>query len=90
MNKTIVNVKTDPKVKKDAQKIASRLGLSLSGVVNVYLRQFVRTQTLFISLGEPEPSLFLEGILKKAKKERQEKKHYSFKTTQEAIDFLDK
>ncbi len=40
--KTILNVKTEVAVKRDAQKLAYELGLSLSTVVNAYLRQFIR------------------------------------------------
>lgn len=53
--KTAIIVKTEPKIKADAKKIAANMGLSLSGVINVYLRQFVKTQTLYISLRDISP-----------------------------------
>jgi addiction module RelB/DinJ family antitoxin len=34
MNTAIINIKTDAKVKKEAQAVASDLGLTLSGAIN--------------------------------------------------------
>lgn len=48
--KTVINVKTDKEVKKDAQKIAGDLGLSLSAIVNAYLKQFVRNKEVYFSM----------------------------------------
>jgi len=50
--KTIaINIKTDPKVKKQAQKLAEELGLSLSAVVTGLLKQFIRTKEFSVSTG---------------------------------------
>lgn len=48
--KTVINIKTDKDVKKDAQKIASNLGFSLSAIVNAYLKQFVRNKEVYFSM----------------------------------------
>lgn len=48
--KTVINIKTDKEVKKDAQKIASNLGFSLSAIVNAYLKQFVRNKEVYFSM----------------------------------------
>ncbi len=47
--KTVLNVKTDVEVKQEAQKLAYNLGLSLSAVVNAYLRQFIRDKEVTFS-----------------------------------------
>ncbi|MEK7635599.1 MAG: DUF6364 family protein [Patescibacteria group bacterium] len=47
--KTVINVKTDEDVKKEAKKIAADLGLSLSAIVNAYLKQFVRNKEVYFS-----------------------------------------
>ncbi|MBI4118716.1 MAG: type II toxin-antitoxin system RelB/DinJ family antitoxin, partial [Parcubacteria group bacterium] len=44
--KTVINIKTDKDVKKNAQGVAEELGLSLSAVINAYLRQFVRNKEI--------------------------------------------
>ena len=41
MTKTVLNVKTDIKVKKAAQKLAKEMGIPLSTIVNAHLKQFV-------------------------------------------------
>lgn len=41
MNKVaVINLKTDPKLKKEAQELADTLGISLSQVLNAALRRF--------------------------------------------------
>jgi len=44
----IINFKTDADVKKEAQKIAKEMGISLSAVLNMYLKKFVREKKLDI------------------------------------------
>ncbi len=47
---TIVNFKTDEKIKKEAQEIAKEMGISLSAVLNMFLTQFIRDKELNIKL----------------------------------------
>jgi antitoxin component of RelBE/YafQ-DinJ toxin-antitoxin module len=49
MNSTVINVKTDPKLKMQAQKLASQMGVSLSAVINAGLKKFVSDQELNLS-----------------------------------------
>ncbi len=49
---TIVNFKTDEKIKKEAQKIAKEMGVSLSAILNMFMAQFVRDRKLNIDLNE--------------------------------------
>ncbi len=44
----VINFKTDPKIKKEAQKIAKEMGISLSAILNMYLRKIVREKKLDI------------------------------------------
>lgn len=60
-----INIKTNPDVKIQAQMIAKQMGLSLSGVINAMLRQFVRTKSLYLSLTQEEPNLMLKEIIAK-------------------------
>jgi addiction module RelB/DinJ family antitoxin len=90
MNSTVINIKTDPKVKKEAKKIASELGLTLSGTINGFLKQFIRNKSIFFTLDESRPSDYLLSSIEESKKERKQKRHYSFKNNEEAVKFLDK
>lgn len=60
--KTLINIKTDREVKISAQKLAKELGLSLSAVINAYLKQFVRSQAVDFSVA-PQMSPELEKLL---------------------------
>ena len=60
--KTVINIKTNREIKESAQKTAKELGLSLSAVINAYLRQFVRNKEVHFSIA-PKMSSELESIL---------------------------
>lgn len=63
--KTVINIKTDKEVKQNAQKVAEELGLSLSTVINAYLKQFVRSKEVHFSAAShmtPELEKSLEPI----------------------------
>ena len=87
--KTVINIKTDKETKKKAQELAEELGVPLSTVINVYLRQFIRTREFSFSLAysmSPE----LEKIIAEAEKDIAEEKNLSptFKNANEAISWL--
>lgn len=67
--KTVISVKIDKDVKASAQEIARSTGLTLSGLVNAYLRQVVATRR--IEFYAPEPMTpKLERLISKAEVER--------------------
>lgn len=49
MDKTVINIKTDKKLKDDARKLAAELGLSLGTIINHYLREFVQEKQVVFS-----------------------------------------
>ncbi len=53
MKTAVLNIKIDPKVKKEAQKVADELGFTLSAIINASLRNLARTKTISYSLLEP-------------------------------------
>lgn len=71
--KTQVNLKIDRSVKKQAQKMAEELGLSLSSVVNATLKQFARTGELELSLA-PKITPYLEEVVLEARRDYKEGK----------------
>ncbi len=71
MDTAVINIKTDPVIKKKAQKIAAELGISLSSLIDAQLRQFVRTKTFNVSLSE-RPSPWMKRELRKSKKDIEE------------------
>ena len=87
---TVLNVKIDPSVKNKARKIADQLGLSLSGVVNVYLREFIRSESLSASLHGEEPSERLLEAMREAEDDYRHKRYVSFDTADDALGYLKK
>lgn len=75
---TVINFKTDKKIKTQAQKIAEAMGLNLSDILNIYLRGFVKRKELYISLNgdESNPSDELLEAVEEAKKEYKSGKGY--------------
>ena len=57
MKTAVLNIKIDPKVKHRAQKVADKLGFSLSAIVNASLKNLARRKTVSYSLLEPTPLL---------------------------------
>ena len=74
--KTVINIKTDKDIKELAQKTAGDLGLSLSALINAYLRQFVRTKEAYFTLS-PKMSPALENLLGKIEIDIQRNKNIS-------------
>lgn len=70
--KTVINIKTDKEVKKNAKKVAEDLGFSLSAVINAYLKQFVRNKEVYFSV-TPSMSSSLEKLLGQAETDIEKK-----------------
>ena len=89
MNTAVINIKTDPKVKKDVQKTAAQLGFSVSALLNGYLRHFLKTKSVHFSINE-EPSEYLLKTLRESEEDRLAGRVVSFDNPQEEKAFMDK
>jgi len=91
MNTAGIYVKTQPEVKAKAQRIAKTLGLSLSSLVDAWLRQFIRTKRLTLGAEEERPSKYLIESIKKSEEElRRGETSPAFDNAKDAIDWLEK
>ena len=88
MNSSVINIKTDLKVKKQAQRVAADLGLSLSGAINGFLKQLIRDKEVLFTLREGAPSDYLLSSIKESLAERKRGQMRTFKNNREAISFL--
>ncbi len=68
MKTAVLNIKIDPKVKKEAQKVADELGFTLSAIINASLKNLSRSKT--ISFSVLEPSARLKRSIKSARLDR--------------------
>jgi addiction module RelB/DinJ family antitoxin len=66
---TILNIKTDKKLKAEAKKVSEELGVPLSTVINAFLKQFVRDKEITLSANQYRPTPYLESIIEQAQKE---------------------
>src|SRR3979490_1334018 len=66
MNTATIFIKTERKVKEEAQKTAEELGFSLSSILNAFLRQFVKTKAVHFSVQDETPNAYLRSLLKQA------------------------
>ena len=66
---TILNVKTDKKLKAEARKVSDELGVPLSTIVNSFLRQFVRDKEITLSANNYHPTPYLANLIESAQKE---------------------
>lgn len=66
---TILNIKTDKKLKEDARAVAAKIGVPLSTVINSFLRQFVRDEEVTFSAKDYKMTPYLEALVEDAQKE---------------------
>ncbi|NCS98940.1 type II toxin-antitoxin system RelB/DinJ family antitoxin [Candidatus Parcubacteria bacterium] len=66
---TILNVKTDKKLKEEARRVASEIGVPLSTVVNSFLKQFVRDQEVTFSAKEYKMTPYLESLIEETEQD---------------------
>lgn len=87
---TVLNVKLDPTLKRQAQAAAKALGLPISTVVAAGLRDFVRTRSITIS-DEPRLKPEIEAELLKLEKDITKRKDLSpaFTNIDDAVAWLD-
>jgi len=87
MKTSALSIKIDPKVKKEAQKVADQLGFSLSAIVNASLKELARSRTISYSLLEPTP--LLKKAINSARLDRAHgKTSKSFSTSKDMIKAL--
>ena len=87
---TQILIKTDKKLKTDAQKVAKKIGVPLSTVINSFLKQFVRDEEVTFSGKEYKMTPYLEALIEEAE-EDYKKGNYSgpFETIEDFIDHLE-
>ena len=89
MKSEIINIKIDPQTKRQARKIASDMGFSLSTILNAYLKQLVKSKAVYFSVAKEEPSEILINDLQEAEKDiRAGKVSPAFGNARDAVKWL--
>jgi len=88
MNKyAVINLKTDPELKKAVTKVAEKLGVSVSSVLNNELRRFAVEQRVIFDLPEV-PNEQTSALMKKSRAEIENNDYHKFETNEESAAFL--
>lgn len=88
MQTAAIYIRTEPETKRKAQKVAKEIGMTLSGLVNTYLKQVIRTKKLELSF--EEPSEYLKKRIKQAEKNyKAGNTSPAFTNAKEAIKYLE-
>ena len=66
--KTMISVKMDKSLKKAAQETADEIGISLSTLINSFLKKFVRDKEVTLSAVE-KPNAYLRAAITEAEKD---------------------
>ena len=86
---TTITVRVEQEVKIEAQRLAKELGLSLSSLINAFLKQLIREKKLKFTISE-EPSEYTLRAIKKSEEELKSGKAYKFSDPKKAVEFIDK
>lgn len=88
MEKTLLNIKTDRKLKRAAQKAARELGLPLGTIVNAYLKELIREKRVVFST-PPVPNARTRKLLERIARDRSGRNSRGPFTYEEAVRYLD-
>ncbi len=66
MGTAVINIRTDAKVKSQAQKIAAELGISLSALINGFIRNLVRTKRVEFDLNPKGVDSYTKEVIREA------------------------
>lgn len=83
----VINLKTDPELKKLAAKTADKLGISVSAVLNNELRRFATEQSVTFDVPEV-PNAKTAKQMAISQKEIKAGDYYKFDNNKEALEFL--
>ena len=83
----IINLKTDPKLKELAAETASRLGISVSAILNNELRRFTAEQSVAFEVPEV-PNTKTAEQLDLSKKQINAGNYHKFHNNKKSLEFL--
>jgi len=86
-NYAVINLKTDPALKKLAAQTADKLGISLSAVLNNELRRFTIEQNVVFEIPEV-PNKKTAKQLRASQKEVEAGNYHTFNNNSESLNFL--
>ena len=89
MNSASILIKTDPKLKIEAQKTAEGMGISLTSVINRYLKHFITAKSITFTVEDEVPSKYMVNSLKRSETEYNKGKAITFGNKKALHSYLD-
>jgi addiction module RelB/DinJ family antitoxin len=86
-NTAVIQIRTDPKLKEQAQAVADELGFSLSSLIKAFLKNVTKTKSVTFTTDE-RPSPWLVKQIKQAEKDIKSDDYHSFDNNEKALKFL--
>jgi antitoxin component of RelBE/YafQ-DinJ toxin-antitoxin module len=83
----VINLKTDPKLKKLASETASKLGVSISAVLNNELRRFATEQSVVFDVPEV-PNVRTAKQFAASKRQIDAGDYHKFNSNKKSLEFL--
>ncbi len=91
MYNAVINIKTEQETKEKAQLLAKEIGMSLSSLIKIYLKQIVRTKKVEFDLNEEPSKYLIRMMMRLADKHLKEgKASPRFDDAKDAIAYLEK
>lgn len=87
-NTAVIQIRTNPKLKKQAQDVADELGFSLSSLIKAFLKNVTKTKSVTFTT-EEHPSPWLVKQIGEAQEDIKNNDYHSFKNNKDAMKFLD-
>jgi addiction module RelB/DinJ family antitoxin len=88
MNTASILVKTDPKIKEQAQQTAEEMGISLTSVINRYLKHFIQTKSITFTVNDEIPNQKTIAALKQSEADVEAGRVISFESGQKTLDYV--
>ena len=89
MNSASILIKTNPKVKAEAQRTAQEMGISLTSVINRYLKHFITTKSITFTAQDEIPNQYMLDSLKQSEDDYQRGRAVSFGSEKQVLSYLD-
>jgi addiction module RelB/DinJ family antitoxin len=90
MNTASILIKTDPQLKEKAQKTAEEMGISLTSVINRYLKHFILSKSITFTVKDEIPTQYMIDSLKEAEEDVKKGRVLTFENPGDELAYLDK
>lgn len=89
MSKSVINIKTDARTKRELKQFAAELGMPMTAIINAQIKQMLRSRTVTLTT-DLKPTPYLEKILHEVEEDLKTGKNITrTKNLEEALAHLD-